>query len=57
MTPDNFGIIGPMRHYPNVLLNVGYGPQGFQAISVSKIIEAYIEQNNADDIFTEELKN
>jgi len=28
-TPDNLEIIGPMKHYPNVVLNMGYGPQGF----------------------------
>ena len=29
MSPDNLEIIGPMRQFPNVILNVGYGPQGF----------------------------
>ena len=29
MSSDNIPIIGPMRHFPNVLLNVAYGSQGW----------------------------
>jgi len=25
LSPDNFSIIGPMKYYPNIILNVGYG--------------------------------
>ena len=25
LSPDNFQIIGPMKLYPNIILNVGYG--------------------------------
>ena len=26
LSPDSHEIIGPMSYYPNVILNVGYGP-------------------------------
>jgi glycine/D-amino acid oxidase-like deaminating enzyme len=28
-SPDNIEILGPMKHFPNVVLNVGYGSQGY----------------------------
>jgi len=31
-----------MKHYPNVFLNVGYGPQGFMSYSGSKMLECMI---------------
>lgn len=43
MAPDDLEIIGPLKQYPNILLNVGYGPQGFQAFCGSKILESMIE--------------
>ena len=43
LTPDNLEIIGAMKQYPNIILNVGYGPQGFQSFSGSKIVESLIE--------------
>jgi len=38
-------IVGPMKHYPNVVLNVGYGSQGWQCFSGAKVIEDLIESN------------
>ena len=29
LSPDNIPIIGPLKHYPNIILNVGYGAQGY----------------------------
>ena len=52
MSPDNLEIIGPMRSFPNVVLNVGYGPQGFQAMSGSKIVESLIQNTDeAEKLF------
>ena len=45
MSPDDFMIVGPMKHYPNVILNVGYGSQGWQCFSGAKIIEGIVESN------------
>ena len=46
MSPDEFPIIGPLSHYPNVFLNVAYGPQGFQSLCGSKILESIIENTD-----------
>ena len=43
-----------MTHFPNVILNVCYGPQGYNALSASKITESIIENNDeAQRIFPE----
>ena len=26
VSPDNLEIIGAMKHYPNIIMNLGYGP-------------------------------
>ena len=43
MSPDDLFIVGPMRHFPNVILNVGYGSQGWQCFSGAKIIEGIVQ--------------
>jgi len=57
MSPDDTMIVGPMKHYPNVILNVGYGSQGWQCISGAKIIEGIIENSNEVEIFDKETRN
>jgi len=37
-------IIGPMKHFPNVILNTGYGPWGSYCFGGAKIVEDIIEQ-------------
>ena len=44
-SPDNIHIQGPMTHFPNVVLNVGYGAQGFIAIGSSKITTSLIDSD------------
>jgi hypothetical protein len=38
-----------MKYYPNIILNVAYGPQGFQSLTGSKIVENIIENNNENE--------
>ena len=54
ISPDNLEIIGPMKQYPNVILNVGYGPNGFHSIGGSQIVESIIQ---GSDWHTNEFSN
>ena len=42
ISPDEMPIIGPLRQFPNVFLNVGYGEQGTNAFCGCKILEDII---------------
>jgi glycine/D-amino acid oxidase-like deaminating enzyme len=56
LTADSLPMVGPMKHYPNVVLNCGYGYMGFQSFGVSKIIEGIIEDNDAGkDLFPQKV--
>jgi len=47
LTADSIPFVGPMKHFPNVVINCGYGYMGFQAIGLSKVVEGIIEDNDA----------
>ena len=46
VSPDEMNIIGPMTHFPNVILNTGYGPWGFHAFAGGKLVETIIEKTD-----------
>ena len=43
LSPDDMPIIGPMRSFPNVILNVGYGPHGFRALPGGIILKSLVD--------------
>lgn len=52
ISPDELNIIGPMKHFPNVILNTGYGPWGFYAFAGGKIVESLVEATGeAEQLF------
>lgn len=42
ISPDEFSFIGPMTNFPNVILNTGYGPYGYNTFSGGKILESTV---------------
>ena len=57
MSSDNIPIIGAMTHYPNVVLNVGYGSQGWQCFGGAKLIEDIIQPNEeAHNIYDSKIR-
>jgi hypothetical protein len=42
ISPDECSFIGPLTHFPNVLLNGGYGPYGYYSFAGGKILESTI---------------
>lgn len=56
ISPDDFFIQGPMRHYPNVILNVGFGAHGFRAIPAGLILKSLIDASGeAEAIFEDDV--
>ena len=42
MSPDMRFVVGPLRAYPNVLVNTGYGPYGYMSVCGAKILESIV---------------
>ena len=56
ISPDDVLILGPMRDYPNVILNVAYGSHGFRAPPGGMMLRSLIEADGeADAIFGKEI--
>lgn len=43
VSPDEMIIVGPMKHFPNVIINTGYGPWGFYCFAGGKVVESLVE--------------
>ena len=51
MSFDDLPIIGPMSHFPNVILNLGYGKNTLLCFGGAKIVEDIIQPLNDNPHF------
>lgn len=55
LTADSVPFVGALKHYPNIVINCGYGYMGFQSIGLSKVVEGIIEDNDAAKEFPQKV--